>query len=574
MRRVAWWLLLLTLVLLPYEYWLPGLALGRFTITTLEAVWMAAIACWLAATVVSRRRPRLPRGLPVAFGLLLAVGVTSAALADGDNADAFVFVGRSAAGWLLCLAIADMVRDERSMRSALGAILTGASVSALIGLALLAFPDMTNVLHIERFFTIGVPRLTGTFDYPNTAAMAFEASALLGVALVALETRRALVCAEIAAIGVIVVAMTLTLSRGAAVGAAVGLVAIAGLAVLSRRPRLGAALAVSAVTVAAFAIVVQVSVAPVERLFTDAERGLYGATYAAPTAVVLTDGTASVTVNLTNTGSLTWNDGGTADYALGYHWLSPGTTDVLADGAQRVEVGTVVPGQSTQVTVTIAAPAPGTQAEVAWDMVRGSWGWFSMRGVPVSATRLGVGAVPGADSGSGANTLVLYADEVGPTRSQLWSVALQMITERPLLGVGPGTYRLRYDGYAGISGGVETHANNMYLEIGATTGLIGLIVFLAVVGLATLPLVRVLARRRPTDGGGPELSSRAWIALAAILAAVVAFLAHGLIDYFLAFNPTGGLWWATLGLAAAAGWPAVVRGRAPGEVAAHDASLT
>jgi hypothetical protein len=40
--------------------------------------------------------------------------------------------------------------------------------------------------------------------------------------------------------------------------------------------------------------------------------------------------------------------------------------------------------------------------------------------------------------------------------------------------------------------------------------------------------------------------------LGAILAAVIAFLGHGLFDYFFGFNPINGLWWATVGLALAA----------------------
>ena len=45
---------------------------------------------------------------------------------------------------------------------------------------------------------------------------------------------------------------------------------------------------------------------------------------------------------------------------------------------------------------------------------------------------------------------------------------------------------------------------------------------------------------------------RTWLALGAILAAVIAFLGHGLFDYFFGFNPINGLWWALVGLALAA----------------------
>ena len=60
LQRVSWMLLLATLLLLPYEYWLPQLPVGRFTVTTLEAVWALAVLTWLASLAFERRRPHVP----------------------------------------------------------------------------------------------------------------------------------------------------------------------------------------------------------------------------------------------------------------------------------------------------------------------------------------------------------------------------------------------------------------------------------------------------------------------------------------------------------------------------------
>ncbi len=555
--RAAWWLALGTLVLLPYESWLPVLPVGRFTITALEAVWMAAVATWLVSLAVARRRPHFSRGLVLGFVLLLAVGLASALLADGFNSDALVFVGRSAAGWLLCLAVIDQVRDGASLHAALAAIVFGAAVSALVGLVLIAIPSAADALGVKQFFAAGAPRLDGTFDYPNTAAMAFEASALLGLGLIALEQRRRMRWLEIGAVAVIVAAMLLTLSRGAVVGAAIGLAVVVLLAAWSRRPRVARVTALAAVAFVAVALVVEISVAPIQRLFTDAESGLFGAQYLAPAAAHIDRGNATVTVAVTNTGSLGWNSGDGHLYQLGYHWLTPGTADSIADGQEMVELGPVAPGQTATVSITVAAPASVTDSEVGWDVVRDGWAWFSTRGVPVVTTALGTDVTD--TSTASVSTVVLFGDQVGPTRGDLWTAAAQMISDRPLLGVGPGTYRLRYNSYASLPTATETHANNTYLEIGATTGLLGLLAFLGVVGVAIAPLVVVLSRRPSQTDDETPLPTRAWVALAAILGAAAAFLGHGLLDYFLSFNPTGGLWWATLGLAAAAAAPAVVR---------------
>src|SRR4051794_18082912 len=238
-QRVAWLLLLATLVLLPFEYWLPQFPIGRLTVTSLEAVWTAAILAWLLTLVAQRRRPKVGRVVIAALAVMLVTGIVSAVLANGENTQALIFVGRSATGWLLFLAVGDLVGDAKALRSVLIAIVAGASISAVIGLAFMVAPDLARTLSVHQFVAAGAARLSGTFDYPNTAAMAFEASALLAVALVALEKRRALTWLWVAVTTLLVLAMLLTLSRGASVGLAIGLVAVGTLALFSRRRRLG-----------------------------------------------------------------------------------------------------------------------------------------------------------------------------------------------------------------------------------------------------------------------------------------------------------------------------------------------
>ena len=544
LRRAAWWLLLATLALLPFESWLPQLPLGRLTVTTLEAVWGLAIALWLLILVLERRRPRVPRGVLAALGALLVVNLASAALATGDNADAFIFVGRSAAGWLLFMAVADSVSDVRRLRAAIGSIVAAAALSAVLGVLLLVVSGLTPALGFKTFYAAGAARLTATFDYPNIAAMAFEAAALLGLGLIALDWRLRRRWLEIAAVALITFAMMLTLSRGAALGAAVGLLSIAVVALFAQRRRLAGAIAACAVFVVVATLLVQVAVAPIQRLFTDAEQGLYGATYVAPAAAPLSNGTASITVAVTNTGTLSWNVPGGDRFALGYHWLSPGTTAIIADGSASFALGSVAPGQTQTVSATISAPDSSATYDIAWDVVRNGYSWFSERGVSSATTHVGAQVAAAPPPTGTAGLVQLNADEVGPSRAQLWTAAAKMILDRPVLGVGPGTYRLRYAGYIGLGpDAVETHSNNLYLQLAAETGVLGLLAFLCVVALALAPLVRRLLAPAPT---------RTWIVGAALVAAVAAFLGHGFVDYFFSFNPTNGLWWATLGLVLAA----------------------
>jgi hypothetical protein len=263
----------------------------------------------------------------------------------------------------------------------------------------------------------------------------------------------------------------------------------------------------------------------------------------------LNQGAATVEVQVTNTGTLTWNDAGQSDYSLGYHWLIPETGEIVADGADLTPLGTVAPGQTTTVEAVIHGPDSASGYQVGWDVTRDASGWFSIRGVPMVETAIQLG-LPGGTGSLGSYAAV---EPLVPLREDLWKAAIAMISERPLLGVGPGTYRLRYGSYLGMATWDErAYAHNVYLEIGATTGIVGLLAFLFVVGLAIAPLVRSLARRRRVEPDPLFPEPRTWIALGAILAAVIAFLGHGLFDYFFGFNPINGLWWATVALALAA----------------------
>jgi O-antigen ligase len=424
----------------------------------------------------------------------------------------------------------------------------------VLGLLLLVVTSLSPQLGLRTFYAAGAVRLTGTFDYPNIAAMAYEASALLGLGLIALDwqRRRRLVWIEIAAVALLTVAMVLTLSRGAAVGGAVGLLSVAVLAFFARRRQLAGALTAAAAFVVVATLLVQVAVAPIQRLLTDAEQGLYGATYSAPAAATTTGGTASITVRVTNTGSLTWNVPGGDRFQLGYHLLNPGTTSVLADGTAKFPLGNVAPGQTATTNATITAPDPGVTYDIAWDVVRNGYAWFSDRGVAAATTRVGAQIAAAPPPTGTAGVVQLDTSEIGPTRTELWTAAAKMILDRPILGVGPGTYRLRYAGYIGLgAGAVETHSNNLYLQLAAETGILGLLAFLVVVVLAVAPLVRRLLER-PAQGLSAPASTRTWIVGAALVAAIAAFLGHGTVDYFFSFNPTNGLWWATLGLVLAA----------------------
>ena len=91
----------------------------------------------------------------------------------------------------------------------------------------------------------------------------------------------------------------------------------------------------------------------------------------------------------------------------------------------------------------------------------------------------------------------------------------------------------------------RVQANNLYLELLADLGVVGLVAFLWVIIRPVRTLLRLL-----------HTQAEAYIALG-VTVALGAFLVHGFLDSFLAFTPTALLLWMLLGLVARAQNPQV-----------------
>ncbi|MBI2940503.1 MAG: O-antigen ligase family protein [Chloroflexi bacterium] len=85
-----------------------------------------------------------------------------------------------------------------------------------------------------------------------------------------------------------------------------------------------------------------------------------------------------------------------------------------------------------------------------------------------------------------------------------WQSAAEMFLAQPLLGVGPGHYAVVYRAYAILPFWRDSlgHAHNIYLNVAAETGVVGLVGYLAMVGSWFLLVIR--ARRRLAAGAAGE----------------------------------------------------------------------
>ena len=109
----------------------------------------------------------------------------------------------------------------------------------------------------------------------------------------------------------------------------------------------------------------------------------------------------------------------------------------------------------------------------------------------------------------------------------------------PLLGSGPDNFRHLYGQYLGQTAFDDRiTANSWYVELLATTGIIGLIAWM----LIPAALMVITWRQWRFLPPGTRLL---FIGLAT---ALIAFFLHGAVDYFMEFTPIYGLFWLILGL--------------------------
>ncbi len=120
-------------------------------------------------------------------------------------------------------------------------------------------------------------------------------------------------------------------------------------------------------------------------------------------------------------------------------------------------------------------------------------------------------------------------DTSSTLRIALWESTIAMILDKPLLGIGWGSYWLvypDYDFFLNNPAATIVHAHNMYLHIAAEIGIPGLMVFLAIIYGHTRKAIQVLAQ-----------TQNAWVAgvMLGTVAAVLGLAVNGFTDYIM-FN--------------------------------------
>jgi O-Antigen ligase len=253
----------------------------------------------------------------------------------------------------------------------------------------------------------------------------------------------------------------------------------------------------------------------------------------------------SVEVDVRNAGRLTWTTSENHPFVLGYRWLTDDGSGVLDIPPSEVRLDhDVEPGETIHLHAGLSVPdLPSGRYRLDWGMLQRDVLQFYERGWADAETRV----VVDGPAGGSMPEVTPRDDAEAPWvvgRLDLWGAALKLAAAHPVLGLGPDNFRHFYGAELGLEGWDERiQANNLYLELLADLGFLGLAAFTWVVAEPLLHLGRKLNLQsgvsRWPDGD---------ISLGVGLA-VGAFLLHGLVDSFLVFTPTVFLFWLLLGVA-------------------------
>lgn len=516
------------MLLLPFEPRQPVVELAGLKLTLLELVAGAAtlVLAWRGRRGLRElgRRPPLPLLFLSAYA---AVHVLSAVLAPERAHAALKFSLRTLAmagfGWVVASA------PPAARRRGLWALCAAASIVAVLaileGMGVRSLDPFLALFREMPFNVAGSRRASAGSEYPNLAAAILMYGLLAGTALsLPLGWARRTVPAGALLLGA---GLLFTYSRGALVASAIAVVFLAFVlarrdAALARVPLLAA----GALALASSAFAWRGEIFRL-RLASEGTVAWYAAAYeAAEPSLSLAPGEdRNVAVRVTNTGRKTWSIA--ESFHLSYHWYDV-ERRLLADGPRTELPRDVRSGESVRLDALVRAPMQEGRYLLAWDMVHEGTTWFSGQGVEPGAVAVRVGRAGGAVSEPAA-PIPVAALAWRPSRAELWRLALVLWRERPLLGVGPDNFRWLHGPRAGQPfWDSRVYANNTLLEAAADGGALGL---LALGGCLAASLAAALRRTLACD---PR--SAAGAEVAALLALTAGIVAHGAVDYVLAFT--------------------------------------
>ncbi len=531
-------LLLALALLLPFEATRPLFSLGPIGITTIELPLYTLVVVHF----LRRSAWRPATWTPVhwaAVGWALA-HLASAAAAEGDRGQALRFALRMSVGAALVFPVAAEARIPDRAARVFQALVAGATLSAVLGVAEAALPDAASLLAPFRATTVhvgDVVRAGGPFPYPNPAAL-YWGAALPGLLVIAGWRDRGeadpIRWPALASLVLLVVAIVASGSRGAILTTAIALSSLLAVAqVRLRRATLGT-LALLGVTVL---LASELRPALVLRDSRSSGEAPWFAGHFEPMAtapVMVTAAEAMLRVQVGNEGALRWEPDGPTPMGISAQWLDADGRIAHEEPVTRLPAA-VAPGSSVVVDVKVTAPERPGRYTLHYQLALG--------GTSFDALEAGAADMPIEVTGKAVAPTRVWPSP-RPTqrqtnRPELWRAGWRMWQARPYLGVGPDAFRRVYGAYLGPRTlDDRVNANSLYVETLADLGLAGALALAFVFFAPALEVRR--SWRKVTEPG-----RRLILGSAAVL---LAFAIHGLVDCVWAITPLHGLFWIHAGL--------------------------
>lgn len=413
---------------------------------------------------------------------------------------------------LALLAIAQ-VSSQRASISRVWVV--SSALAAIYALVAYAGFGFTWLFRTEEFYIGQIQRLSGSFEYPNTAAAYFAMS----LPIVWWSSFRP-------ALKSIVVfflwcAIVLTFSKGALV--AVPVAVLAG-TLLSHS---------SAAVWKTGAVFLAIGLAAYGVLFPlqPSVRNPIAAEYTTPwNRLQQQPGTYDhIPLQIRNIGVMKWRSQGWRRVAIAYRWWSPETETFLKVVPLITELPRDVDiGETVEIPAAFQTPEQPGRYILVLELFNRNLFWFSQTGVTPTLIQADVQTSVSRSVGQ-TDLSALYRRESAPgaltasvPRSALWTAAFRMFVAHPF-GIGPDNFRLQYGKYLGaLRWDTHLYSNNLYLELLVGSGILGLAAF------------------------GLILAAKQW-QFEPLCVAIAVFLVHGLVDVFLMTTPIYFAFWILMG---------------------------
>lgn len=255
----------------------------------------------------------------------------------------------------------------------------------------------------------------------------------------------------------------------------------------------------------------------------------------------------SARIRITNTSDAVWEESGDDYVVYTYRWLKYPERELLDFHDEVTHLpGDIMPGETVEMDVAFLTPDTPGRFILVFEPFKHHVGVFSVSDTPPLVVPLELISgearrftIPGIEA-----EFVDAAEHPTPGRSVLWRAGWRIWKDHPVLGVGPGQFRKIYSEYTddfAPDDNLETH--NIFLEALANTGIVGLAAMVYLLAAAFWYQFRLVQNT--------SMNNSMRLLSLGLLVAMVAYVVHGMLDFFLWQNGVTFLFFTLLGLT---GW--------------------